>query len=166
MEDLVILDMSTYVYFLEINLYLCKEGLHFDARDKQCIIFSDLLKKENTAWLFEFYYPVAHFKQANFNVPMAVIYRSYYYKLSSYTNKVKRVYLQENILSDDRSILSTNTHNSFYWGLISFYGNIYFFPTEKDLLVKSFSLRLYSLVIYLDSDLIYYTRYYKKIIAY
>ena len=154
---------SGYVYFIEINLFLCEDGIDFDANDPKCTKFTDLLKKENTSWLFEFYYPVVQFKPANLNDPMAVIYRSYFYRLSSYTNKVERVYLQENILSDDRSILFANSRNSSFWGLSSLYGDTYFLPTEKDLLVKSSSSRLYSLVIYLDSGLIYYTRYYKKI---
>ena len=45
------------------------------------------------------------------------------------------------------------------------YGNSYFFPTEPDPLVKSSSSKLYSILIYKDQGLVFYTRSYKKIIA-
>jgi len=95
---------------------------------------------------------------------MTVIYRSYYYRLSTYANKVERIYIQENILLDDKSIFGSNSYNSSYWGVDNnLYGDTYFMPYEIDPLVKSTSSRLYSLVIYMDQGYNYYTRNYKKI---
>jgi len=95
---------------------------------------------------------------------MAVIYRSYYYRLSTFTNKVERIYIQENILLDDTSLFGSNGHNSSYWGVDNnLYGDTYFMAYEIDPLVKSASSRLYSLVIYMDQGYNYYTRNYKKI---
>ena len=153
------------LYYIEVNLFLCEEGINFNASDPRCTKMSDLLQHKNTSWLFEFYYPVVQFQPSNFNVPMAVIYRSYYYRLSTYANKVERVYIHENILSDDKNILGTTTKNSSYWGLTNIYGDSYFMPDERDPLVKSTSSRLYSLVIYMDQGIFHYTRCYKKIFS-
>ena len=154
------------LYFIEVNLFLCKEGINFNASDPRCTKMTDLLQHRNTSWLFEFYFPVVQFQPTNIEVPMAVIYRSYYYRLSSYANKVERIYVQENILSDDKSLINTNSKNSSYWGVINnIYGDSYFMPDGVDPLVKSTSSRLYSLVIYMDQGYIYYTRSYKKVFS-
>ena len=152
------------LYFIEINLFLCEGGINFNASDPRCTKMTDLLKKHNNSWLFEFYFPVVQFQPSNYDFPMTVIYRSYYYRLSTYANKVERIYIQENILLDDKSIFSSNSYNSSYWGVDNnLYGDTYFMSYEIDPLVKSTSSRLYSLDIYMDQGYNYYTRNYKKI---
>ena len=153
------------LYFIEVNLFLCEGGIHFNASDPRCTKMADLLQHRNTSWLFEFYYPVVQFQPTNFNIPMAVIYRSYYYRLSTYANKVERIYIQENILNDDKNLLGSTSVNSSCWGITNIYGDSYFMPDSIDPLVKSTSSRLYSLVIYMDQGIIYYTRSYKKIFS-
>ena len=156
--------LGDILYYVEVNLFLCKDGIHFNASDPRCTKMTDLLKHRNTSWLFEFYFPVVQFQPTNYDVPMAVIYRSYYYRLSTYANKVERIYIQENILSDDRSLFISSSKNSSYWGVDNnLYGDTYFMPDENDPLVKSTSSRLYSLVIYMDQGYKFYTRTYKKI---
>ena len=157
---------SDSINFLEINLYLCKDGIDYNPYNENCTNISKIVKAENnTNWLFEFYYPLAQFEPTNKNSPMSIIYRRYYYLLSSQTNKIERIYLQQNILNDDMGIITSRSKNHSFWGISSFYGDNYFSSKEKDLLSKISSSRLYSLVIYLDSGLIYYTRYYKKLFA-
>ena len=154
-----------YLYYIEVNLFLCEGGIHFNESDPRCTKMSDLLQHRNTSWLFEFYYPVVQFQPTNFDFPMAVIYRSYYYRLSTYANKVERIYIQENILNDDKNLLTPKTSNSSCWGITNIYGDSYFMPDGIDPLVKSTSSRLYSLVIYMDQGYIYYTRSYKKVFS-
>ena len=154
-----------YLYYIEVNLYLCEGGINFNASDPRCTRMSDLLKQKNTSWLFEFYYPVVQFQPHNIDIPMAVIYRSYYYRLSTYANKVERIYIQENILNDDKSFMGSKSVNSSCWGITNIYGDSYFMPDEADPLVKSTSSRVYSLVIYMDQGYIYYTRTYKKLFS-
>lgn len=154
-----------YLYYIEVNLFLCEGGIHFNESDPRCTKMSDLLQHRNTSWLFEFYYPVVQFQPTNFDIPMAVIYRSYYYRLSTYANKVERIYIQENILNDDKNLLTPKTSNSSCWGITNIYGDSYFMPDGIDPLVKSTSSRLYSLVIYMDQGYIYYTRSYKKVFS-
>ena len=156
--------LGDILYYVEVNLFLCEGGINFNASDPRCTKMSDLLEHRNTSWLFEFYFPVVQFQPTNYDIPMAVIYRSYYYRLSTYANKVERIYIQENILSDDRSLFINSWENSSYWGVDNnLYGDTYFMPGENDPLVKSTSSRLYSLVIYMDQGFKFYTRSYKKI---
>ena len=156
--------------YIEINLHLCEDGINFNASDPRCTKMNDLLKFRNTSWLFEFYYPVVQFQPRNLENPLVVIYRSYFYRLNTYTNKVERIYLQEHILSDDKSLIIRKTTNSSCWGMSNLYGDDYFSPNdgyfspnEIDPIVKGTSSRIYSLDIYMDFGLIYYTREYKKI---
>jgi hypothetical protein len=149
--------------YIEIDLHLCKDGINYNSSDPRCTRMDDLLKYRNTSWLFEFYYPVVQFQPTNLETPLEVIYRSYFYRLSSNTNKVERLYLQEHILSDDRSLITKKYRNSSCWGMSTFYGDDYFFSENIDPIVKSTSSRIYSLDIYMDIGFVFYTREYKKL---
>ena len=154
---------GNYLYYLEYNLHLCENGIHFNASDPRCTKIDDLLAHRSTSWLFEFYYPVVQFQPTNYEVPLAVIYRSYFYRLATHSNKVERIYISQHILSDDRSIINTKAKNSSCWGVSSLYGDDYYMEYTIDPLVKSTSSRLYSLDIYMDQGMVYYTRSYKKL---
>jgi len=154
---------GNFLYYLEYNLHLCQDGIHFNASDPRCTKIEDLLAHRSTSWLFEFYYPVVQFQPTNYEIPLAVIYRSYFYRLASHSNKVERIYISQHILSDDRSIINSKAKNSSCWGMSSLYGDDYFMEYTVDPLVKSTSSRLYSLDIYMDQGMVYYTRSYKKL---
>ena len=149
--------------YIEINLHLCQDGINFNSSDPRCTKINELLKYKNTSWLFEFYYPVVQFQPTNLETPLEVIYKSYFYRLSSNTHKVERLYLQEHILSDDRSLITKKYRNSSCWGMSNFYGDDYYLSDNVDPIVKSTSSRIYSLDIYMDNGLVYYTREYKKL---
>ena len=154
---------GNYLHYLEYNLHLCKGGINFNASDPRCTKLEDLLKHRSTSWLFEFYYPVVQFQPTNYDVPLAVIYRSYFYRLATHSNKVERIYISQHILNDDQSILNSQSKNSSCWGMSSLYGDDYYMEYSVDPLVKSSSSRLYSLDIYMDQGMVYYTRSYKKL---
>ena len=151
------------LYYVEVNLFLCEEGMDFDSNDPRCTKMNELLKHRNTSWLFEFFYPVIQFEPTNYNMPISVLYRSYMYRLSSYANKVERLYMRENIMDDDKSLIGSNNEKTSFWGMSNIYGDSYFTPPEKDLLVKSTSSRIYSLVIYMDQGYALFKRRYKNI---
>ena len=155
--------LADKIFYLEVNLFLCEDGIKFNASDKRCTILEDIVKFTNTTWLFEFYYPIVQFQPTNQEVPMMVIYKNYYYRLSSHTYKLERLYVQENILSDSNGLLSSSSINTSYWGISTIYGDTYFWSEEQDPLVKSNSSVLFSLDIYMDQGHIYYTRSYRKI---
>jgi hypothetical protein len=90
------------------------------------------------------------------------LYKTYYYIFSRYSNKVDRIYLQEHILEDEQGWILNNPQNSSYWGTFSIGGENYV-TGEKDILKKGSNSRLYSLKIYLNLGITYYTRKYKKL---
>ena len=154
--------LGNNLYYLEVSLFLCEEGIEFNASDPRCTPLPNIVDFTNTTWLFEFYYPVVQFQPTNQEIPMVVIYKNYYYRLSSYTYKIERLYIQENILSDDKSLFSTTYTNTSCWGISTVYGDTYFWQETHDPLVKSNSSVLFSLDIYMDTGRIHYTRSYKK----
>ena len=155
--------LADKIFYLEVNLFLCEDGIKFNASDKRCTILEDIVKFTNTTWLFEFYYPIVQFQPTNKEIPMMVIYKNYYYRLSSHTYKLERLYVQENILSDSTGLLSSSSINTSFWGISTIYGDTYFWSEEQDPLVKSNSSVLFSLDIYMDQGHIYYSRSYRKI---
>ena len=155
--------LSDSLYYLEVNLFLCEDGIKYNASDSRCTPLQDIVKFTNTTLLFEFFYPNVQFQPTDHEVPMRVIYKNYYYRLSSYTYKLERLYIQENILHDDTSLITTKSKNNSCWGVSTIYGDTYFWREEQDPLVKSNSSVLFSLDIYMDQGYIYYTRSYKKI---
>ena len=155
--------LADKIFYLEVNLFLCEDGIKFNASDKRCTILEDIVKFTNTTWLFEFYYPVVQFQPTNQEIPMVVIYKNYYYRLSSHTYKLERLYVQENILSDSNGLFSSSSINTSFWGISTIYGDTYFWSEEQDPLVKSNSSVLFSLDIYMDQGHIYYSRSYRKI---
>ena len=155
--------LSDKLFYLEVNLFLCENGIRYNASDSRCTPLQDIVKFTNTTLLFEFFYPNVQFQPTDHDIPMRVIYKNYYYRLSSYTYKLERLYIQENILNDDTSLITTKSKNNSCWGVSTFYGDTYFWQEEQDPLVKSNSSVLLSLDIYMDQGYIYYTRSYKKI---
>ena len=151
--------------YIKINLYICQDGIKFNASDPRCQNYENLSKYNNISWLFEYYYPVVQFQPTNKKVPMLVTYKSYYYRLSSYSSKIDRLYLKENIISDDQYIIGNNPKNSSYWGMSSLYGDSYFSANISDFFLQSSSSQLYSLLIYKDQGYCFYTRSYKKILT-
>ena len=154
---------GNFLNYIEINLHLCQDGIDFNSSDPRCTTIDKLLNFKNTSWLFEFYYPVVQFQPTNLETPLEVIYKSYFYRLSSKTHKVERLYIQEHILSDDRSLITKKYINSSCWGMSTLYGDDYYFSENIEHIAKSSSSRVYSLDIYMDFGLVYYTREYEKL---
>ena len=149
-----------FINYIEINLYLCKDGMDLNISDPKCYKLDSLL---DNSWILEIYYPVVQFQPTNLETPMAVIYRNYYYRLSGYANKIQRLYLQEHILSDDKGTIMSKSKNSSFWGASTLYGDDYYLPYNKNIVHKNSSSRIYTLNIYMDEGYIYYTRTYKKV---
>ena len=149
-----------FINYIEINLYLCKDGMDLNISDPKCYKLDSLL---DNSWILEIYYPVVQFQPTNLETPMAVIYRNYYYRLSGYANKIQRLYLQEHILSDDKGTIMSKSKNSSFWGASTLYGDDYYLPYNKNIVHKNSSSRIYTLNIYMDEGYIYYTRTYKKL---
>jgi len=81
---------------------------------------------EENNWFFELLYPTIQFQPNNKKIPVFVLYNSYYYGLNTNSNKVDRVYLQENIFKDEQGwIFSRPIRNKTYWGVSSIKSDFY-----------------------------------------
>ena len=99
----------------------------------------------------------------NKRTPIFVSYSSYFYHFSRYTNKIDRLYLQKYTLNDDTGWISKKEKIYAFWGSSSLSGDCYATGDKRDLMNEGSSSRLYSLNIYLNSDIVCYNRSYKKL---
>ena len=173
-EDLYCIDMedldmggsfnAEFMNYIRFDLYLCKDGIDYNESNLNCTSYNkieDLHGKDNN-WFFELLYPVVQFQPTEQKIPVLILYKTHYYIFSRYSNKLDRIYLQEYILEDEQGWLFNNPHNVSYWGTDTIGGENYV-TGEKDILRKGSNSRLYSLKIYLNLGIIYYTRKYKKL---
>ena len=111
----------------------------------------------------DIYFPIVQYQPNNKTYPLIVIYRQHFYHISRYTNKIERLYLQQNILTDDLGWILKKESNYSYWGLNTINDDTYFNGEEKDLLIEGSNSRLYSFNIYLKPEVNHYKRNYKKL---
>jgi hypothetical protein len=154
---------SKFLNYIEIKVFLCDENVLFNSSDPRCKKVNDLLKKQNSSIIFDFYYPVVQFQPRNLETPIAIIYKNFYYRISTYSHKLEKIFIRENILSDDKNMLSTSYKNSSIWGVSILYSDDYNLVTGFDPISNSESKDAYSLDIFMDNGFIYYTRSYKKL---
>ena len=153
-----------FLNYIEINLYLCEDGVAFNSSDPRCSKIDKYLNNLNSSLLFDFHFPTVQFQPTNLNTPIQIIYKNYYYRLSSYNYKIEKLYIRENILSDDKNMIKSKFKNNSCWGMSMLYSDDYYLPIEYDAISdNSNSSRIYSLNIYMDDGLVFYTRTYKKI---
>ena len=167
MEDLNIGGnwQGEFINYVEFDLFVCKDGINYNESDKKCTTYEQILNSSiNNSYEMEFYYPLVYYQPTNKSYPILVKYKNYFYHFSRYSNKIDRLYLQKYIFYDDVGIFTKNENIYSYWGLSSLAGDSYATSDQKDLMNEGSSSRLYSFNIYLNSDIICYTRSYKKIL--
>ena len=154
-----------FINYLEFDLFVCEDGINYNNSDKKCTTYEQILNSAiNNSYEMEFYYPLVYYQPTNKSYPILVKYKNYFYHLSRYSNKIDRLYLQKYMLYDDVGIFTKNEKNYSYWGVSSLAGDSYATREEKDLMNEGSTSRLYSFNIYLNSDIICYTRSYKSIL--
>ena len=166
MEDL---DMggswnAEFINYIRFDLYLCKDGIDYNETNRNCTKYKEFedLPGEDNSLFFELLYPEVQFQPTEKNVPILIIYKTYYYIFSRYSNKLDRIYLQEHLFEDETGWIFNRHKYMSYWGTKSIEGDNYV-PGEKDILRKGSNSRLYSLNIYLNLGINYHTRTYKKL---
>ncbi len=153
-----------FLNYIELNLYLCFEGIAYNSSDPRCSKLDKFLKNLNSSLLIDFYYPIVQFQPTNFESPIKIIYKNYYYRLTSFSYKIEKLYIKEHILSDDKNFVKSNYKNSSCWGMSSLYTDDYFLPSQYDPISNnSNTSRIYALNIYMDDGCVYYTRTFRKI---
>ena len=157
--------ISEYINYIEFDLYYCQDGISYNETNFKCSSFNeirDFIGKNNSLEI-EIYYPVVQFQPTNKTHPIIVIYKNYFYHLSRYSNKIDRIFLQENVLTDDLGWMITREYNQSFWGLNSINGDSYSTGNENDLMNEGSNSRVYSFNIYLEPGIIHYKRSYKKL---
>jgi hypothetical protein len=104
------------------------------------------------------------FQPKNLETPFQIIYKNYYYRLTSFSYKVQKLYLKEHIISDDQHFIKTDYKNTSCWGMSLLYSDDYFLPSEFDPIShNNNNSRIYALNIYMDDGMLIYTRSFKKL---
>ena len=153
-----------FLNYIRFDLYMCEDGIDYNDSNKKCTTYEEL---QNTygngdSIFFELLYPVVHFQPTNLDVPILIIYKTLYYIFNKFSNKLDRIYLQEYVLKDEQSLFFNNPTNISYWGVNLINGESYIIG-ERDILRYSSTSKLYTLNIYFELGIIFYTRKYKKL---
>jgi len=155
---------AEFINYIRLDIYLCQNGIKYNETNDKCTSmdkFQELHGKDN-AWFFEVFYPKVQFQPNEVGIPILILYQSYYYIFGRYSNKLDRLYLQEHVFEDDKGWIFNYPKNYSYWGTYSIGGENYF-RGENDILKYGSNSRLYSLKIYLNLGISFYTRKYKKL---
>jgi len=155
---------ADFINYIRLDLYLCENGIKYDENNNKCTSYEqfDELHGKDNAWFFEVLYPKVQFQPTEPGIPVLILYQTYYYIFSKYSNKLDRIYLQEHVIEDETGWIFNIVHNTSYWGTYSIGGENYY-RGENDILKYGSNSRLYSLKIYLNLGITYYTRKYKKL---
>ena len=51
-----------YLNYLEINLYLCEDGVSFNTSDPKCSKLTNFIKNFKSSLLFDFHFPTVQFQ--------------------------------------------------------------------------------------------------------
>ena len=156
---------TNYIFYVKFDLYTCKNGITYDEKNPNCTTYEKIIEAagEDNSFSFDLYYPVVHYQPMVKDNPLFVKYTNYFYHLSRYSNKIDRLFLRKYKLTDDTGYIQANIKNITRWGYVSFKGDSYSIGDDKDLMNEGSSSRLYSFNIYINPEVVYYERSYKKL---
>ena len=155
---------ADFIKYIEFDLYVCEDGINYNASDKKCTTYEKIINSSlGNSYEMEIFYPLVYYQPTNKSFPIIIKYTSSFYHFSRYTNKIDRLFLQKYIFYDDVGLFKKEIKNYTYWGQSSLLGDSYATNEGKDLMNEGSTSRLYSVNIYLHSDIICYTRSHKKI---
>ena len=156
-----------FVYYIEIDFYLCEDGVNIGTEGKKCTDYDKLIENigYNNAWHIEIYYPEIQFKPKNKNNPMEIFYNAHFYNFNKLDIKVERLYLKEYTMIDDQGWIFNDKKNYSLWGYDKFEYDSYSKTQDgKDIITDFTSSKMYSLVIYINKNSKIYTRQYTKLL--
>ena len=156
---------TDFLNYIRLDLYLCENGIDYNETSDKCTSFNEIEKiigKDNSLF-FELLYPIVQFQPIEEEMPLLILYQAYYYCFTKYSNKLDRIYLREYILEDEQGWIFNNEKRKSYWGTYSLAGDNFVRDNNSDYVRRGSTSRLYSLKIYLNLGITYYTRKYKKI---
>jgi hypothetical protein len=156
---------SDFVFYLQFDLYTCKNGIDYDENNPNCSSYEKIIEAagEDNSFTFDLYYPVVQYQPLVKENPLFVKYYYHFFHLSRFTNKIDRLYLQKYQLKDDNGWILKNIKTTNHWGVVSLTGDSYATGDKRDLMNEGSSSRLYSFNIYINTDIVNYNRNYKNI---
>jgi len=156
---------ANFLNLVTLDLYNCKDGIDYDEDNPNCTSYDKIeqFAGKNNNLQFEIYYPNVNYQPMNKSNPIFIKYTNYFYHLSRFSNKIDRLHLKQHILKDDQGVITNNIKTYSYWGMSSFNGDSYSIGNKKDLMNEGSTSRLYSFNIYIQNEIIYYNRSYKKL---
>ena len=154
-----------YIYYIQFDLYSCKNGIDYDENNPNCSSYEKIIEAagKDNSFSIDLFYPVVNYQPMVKENPLFVRYNNYYYHLSRYSNKIDRLYLQKYQLTDDKGFITKNEKITSYWGYSSLSGDTYSTGDKRDLMNEGSSSRFYSFNIFINYDVVYYNRSYKKL---
>ena len=154
-----------FLNYIRFDLYLCENGSDYNETSDKCTSFNDIEKKfgKDNSLFFELLYPMVQFQPTEEGTPLLILYQAYYYLFTKNSNKLDRIYLREYILEDEKGWIFNTAKKISYWGTYSLDGDNFVRSDDMDYVHKGSTSRLYSLKIYLNLGITYYTRKYKKL---
>ena len=157
--------LTEFIHYLRFDIYYCQDGMNYNETNSKCSSFDKIMDYlgSNNSLEIDFYYPIVHFQPTNKTSPLIVIYKQHFYHISKYVNKIERLFLQENVMTDDSGWIMKKETNKSYWGINSIDGDTYFLGRDNDLMNEGSNSRIYSFNLYLEPGIINYRRYYKKL---
>ena len=157
--------ITEFIHYIRFDIYYCQDGMNYNETNSKCSSFDKIMDYigNNNSLEIDFYYPIVHFQPTNKSYPIIVIYKQHFYHISKYVNKIERLFLQENVITDDSGWILQKEANKSYWGINSIDGDTYYSGEDKDLMSEGSNSRIYSFNLYLEPGIIHYKRYYKKL---
>ena len=157
--------INEFIHYIRFDINYCQDGMNYNETHSKCSSFDKIMNfiGNNNSLEIDFYYPIVHFQPTNKTYPIIVIYKQHFYHISKYVNKIERLFLQENVITDDSGWVLQKETNTSYWGINSIVGDTYFSGEDTDLMNEGSNSRIYSFNLYLEPGIIHYKRYYKKL---
>ena len=154
---------SYFIGYVKGEFYYCQNGEYFNETNPNCTNYEKIKDKigENNSLVLELYYPEVQFQPTNYESPITVLYKTNSYRFSKYSNKAERLTLQEHKLKDDKGFFKREIENFSYWGASSLEGHYYVTKTG-DISNEGSTSKLYSFMIYIEPNIMFYERKYKK----
>ena len=156
--------LSSFIDNIQLIIYLCEDQIDYDPENPKCLNHKKQLKtiSEYNSLYIEIYYPTVQFQPTNLTHPILISYKKHYYNFSQHINKVDRLHLKKYILKEDLGSFFNKETNISYWGFGSLEHDFYLNLNEDLFIDEIATSQIYSLFIFFDSDIILYTRKYKK----
>ena len=156
---------TEFLNYIRFDLYLCENGVDYNESSEKCTPFEEFEKifGMDNSLFFELLYPMVQFQPTEEGMPLLILYQAYYYCFTKHSNKLDRIYFREYILEDEQGWIFNTPKKISYWGTYSLGGDNFVRDEDIDYVRRGSTSRLYSLKIYLNLGITYYTRKYKKL---